>query len=115
VTVPGFVLHAMATITCSHGGQVKIAPSQTRALVNGLPIATALDMMVVGGCPGVGGSPPCTTVKWSAVSARVTCSGIPVLLQPLPPTGPVPGAGVVAGPPPNVPLVASMQLRVSGL
>jgi hypothetical protein len=112
--MPGLVLHVQATITCSHQGRITITPSQTRALVNGMPIATTLDTMVVAGCPGVSPAPPCTTARWTDASARVQASGSPILLQSLPPAGPVPGGGVCVGPPPNIPLVSAMQTRVSG-
>ena len=110
--MPGFVLSAGAAITCSHGGQVKVVPAQARALAGGTPILTVSDQLTVAGCPGVSGSPPCTLVLWTNVSGRVTASGQPVLVQSVPPAGPVPGGGTVAGPPPPVPLVAAMQLRV---
>jgi hypothetical protein len=109
--MPGLVLHAGATLTCSHGGQVQFVPAQVRALVAGTPIATAADQITVAACPGVSGV-VCTVVRWVSVSGRVTASGQPVLVQSVPPAGPVPGGGTVVGPPPPVPLVAAMQLRV---
>lgn len=111
-----FVLHVDAVVTCSHQGTVKITPTQTRATVGGRPIATAADAMVVTGCPGVPPGPPpvCVSVAWTAVSTAVRAGGSPVLLQTAPPAGaPVPGPGVVTGPPPPVPLVTQMQLRVT--
>jgi hypothetical protein len=113
--MPGIVLHAQATMMCSHGGTIMITPTQTRALVNGLPIATVADQMVVVGCPGVSPPPVCTTVKWTCVSGRVQANGSPILLQPIPPAGPVPGGGTCVGPPPNFPQVLAVQLRVKGL
>lgn len=110
--MPGYVLSSGAVMTCSHGGQVKDAPAQPRALASGTPVATLADVLTVVGCPGVSGSPPCTVVTWINVSTRVLANGSPVLLQSLPPAGPVPGDGTVAGPPPPLPLVAAMQLRV---
>jgi hypothetical protein len=85
-----------------------------RALAAGTPILTATDKITVTGCPGVLGV-FCSLVQWANVSARVTASGQPVLVQAPPPpplAGPVPGDGAVAGPPPEVPLVAAMQLQV---
>lgn len=115
MTMPGLVFHAQATCACAHQGQIQIAPAQTRALVGGKPIATVSSIMTVVGCVGVG-SPPvlCSTVQWSGVSSRVSASGSPILTQAAPPAGPVPGSGLVAGPPPNVPLVSSMQTKVTG-
>jgi hypothetical protein len=112
--MPGLVLHAGAVLTCSHGGKVTFAPIQTRALVAGTPIATMSDQITVTGCPGVSGV-VCTKVQWANASGRVTASGQPLLVQAPPPpplAGPVPGDGAVAGPPPEVPLVLAMQVRV---
>ena len=110
--MPGLVLHAQATVTCSHGGQLTITPTQFRALVGGKPIATSTDAMVVGGCPGVSGA-VCSSATWTNTSARVRVDHRPVLLQaPVPPVPPAPGNGTVVGPSPNVPLVLGMQLKV---
>lgn len=109
--MPGLVLSAGAVLTCAHGGQVKIVPVQVRAAVSGTPICTAADTFTVVGCPGVSGV-FCTTLTWQNTATRVTANGVPVLAQAPPPAGPVPGGALVAGPPPNVPLVIAMQLRV---
>lgn len=109
--MPGLVLHAGAVLTCSHGGQVKIVPAQVRAEVSGTPICTVADVFTVVGCPGVMGV-VCTTVTWQNTASRVTANGVPVLVQAPPPLGPVPGGGLVAGPPPQIPLVSVMQMRV---
>lgn len=110
--MPGLVFHAQATVTCSHGGQFTVTPTQFRALVRGMPIATTADAMLVGGCPGVSGA-ICSTAKWANVSGRVLADHRPVLLQaPVPPVPPAIGNAAVVGPPPNVPLVMTMQLQV---
>jgi hypothetical protein len=113
MTMPGLVLHAQATCACSHQGQVQIAPAQTRALVGGKPIATQSSVITVAGCVGVQGV-FCTKVQWTGVSTRVSAGGSPILTQAVPPAGPVPGSGVVVGPPPNLPLVSAMQTKVTG-
>ena len=110
--MPGFVVSAGAIVTCSHGGQVKVVPAQVRALAGGTPILTLADKLTVAGCPGVTPSPPCSLVQWTNLSGQVSASGQPVLLQSLPPAGPVPGGGTAVGSPPPVPLVAAIQLRV---
>jgi hypothetical protein len=112
--MPGLVLSAGAVLTCAHGGQVKIVPAQVRAAVSGTPICTAADTFTVVGCPGIPASPGvvCTTLTWQNTATRVTANGVPVLVQALPPAGPVPGGALVAGPPPPIPLVSAMQLRV---
>jgi hypothetical protein len=113
--MPGFLVSTASVITCSHLGSVRITPTQHRALVAGAPIASALDTMVITGCPAATAvNPPCTTLRWTGVTGRVLVGGQPALVQTLPPAGPVPGAGVCAGPPPNTPLVSAVQLRVSG-
>ncbi len=109
--MPGLVLSAGAVLTCAHGGQVKIVPAQVRAAVSGTPICTAADTFTVVRCPGVNGV-VCTTLTWQNTATRVTANGVPVLAQAPPPAGPVPGGALVAGPPPNAPLVTAMQLRV---
>ena len=110
--MPGLIFHAQATSTCSHGGQLQVTPSQGRALVRGMPIATATAQFAVLGCPGVNGV-LCSTGKWTNVSTRVLADHQPVLLQaPVPPVPPAAGNGVVVGPPPNIPLVMTMQLQV---
>ena len=110
--MPGLVLSAGAVLTCAHGGQVKIVPAQVRAAVSGTPICTAADTFTVVGCPGVNGV-VCTTLTWQNTATRVTANGMPVLVQALPPAGPVAGGALVAGPPPPIPLVSAMQLRVA--
>jgi hypothetical protein len=105
------VLHTGAVVTCSHGGKVQFTPSQVRAQASGTPICTTADKGVVSGCPGVSGV-VCTVVSWVNASTRVKANGVPVLVQAPPPAGPVPGGGTVAGPPPPVPLVWAMQMRV---
>ncbi|MFG2296008.1 hypothetical protein [Streptomyces sp. NPDC048603] len=108
-----FVVTTAAVITCGHLGKVQDSPGQLRVLAGGAPVATAADLLTVTGCPGVSGSPPCTGVAWTGLAARVLAGGRPVLVQNPPPAGPVPGAGVCAGPPPVTPLVHLIQLRVT--
>jgi hypothetical protein len=110
--VPGFVLHTDAVITCAHGGQATVVPSQLQALVSGMPISTFSSQITVAGCTA---PVPCTTIRWLGFTSRVLAGGQFVLLQPLPPTPPpVPGAGVAAGSPPPTPLVYEIQQQVTG-
>ncbi|GLX39014.1 hypothetical protein Sros01_50870 [Streptomyces roseochromogenus] len=111
--VPGTVVTTATAVTCGHLAPVRNTPAQTRVLAGGAPLATAADQLVVTGCPGVSGSPPCTTVRWTGLAARLLAGGVPVLVQAVPPAGPVPGSGVCAGPPPTTPLVVAGQLRVT--
>lgn len=109
--MPGFMLTADAVVNCAHGGEVQFVPAQSRVLVAGAPVVTMADQLIVAGCAGVSGV-VCTVVQWFGVAARVLADGQPVLVQTLPPAGPVPGDGVVAGPPPPIPLVDEVQLAV---
>lgn len=114
--MPGFLFHVGAVMTCAHppGPATIPVPSQARVLVGGLPVAVLPDVFLVTGCALTPTSvPPCTTVKWANISARVKVMGMPVLLQ-APPSGT--GNGVCVGPPapPPVPNVVTMQQRVIG-
>ena len=113
--MPGLVLTTTAVVKCAHQGSVVDTPAQTRALVHGQPIATATDQLAILGCPGVTatGIPPCTSVRWTSVSASVFAGGQPVLVQPLPPSGPVPGGGMAVNTPPVPTLVYTVQLTVT--
>ena len=113
--VPSFVVTTATAITCGHLAKAQDTPFQTRVQAGHAPVATALDQILVAGCPGVTGSPtpPCTKVVWTGVAARVLASGQPVLVQAIPPANPVPGAGTCVGPPPTTPLVHQIQLRVT--
>jgi len=81
--MPGFLLHANATILCAHGGQVQAATPSPRVRVAGQPIVTMAAPHMVAGCPfNVGGSPvPCVTAQWVSGATRVRSLGVPVLLQ----------------------------------
>ncbi len=82
--MPGPIYHVGATAICPHGGQVQTISSNSRVLVNGMPVATMADSSVVAGCafqlPGPTPS-PCVKVQWLVPATRVTVNGQPVLLQ----------------------------------
>ncbi|MEU1598342.1 hypothetical protein ABZ468_37380 [Streptomyces sp. NPDC005708] len=112
--MPGLAAHTGMIMTCPHGGIATILPAgPPGALVNGLPVATTANRIVVAGCVA---QPPCATVQWANVSS-VLINGRPMLTQAPPPTPPpVPGGGVCVGSAtPGPPLVATMQLLVTGL
>lgn len=113
MTMPGLIFHVGATCTCSHGGQLQVTPARAgRVLVSGQPVVTSDATLTVLGCPGVSGA-VCSAVRWVNHSARVLAGGSPMLLQaPFPVVPPAPGNGLVAGPPPNTPLVMAAQARV---
>ncbi len=82
--MPGFLLHAGATVICSHGGQAQPTASFPRVKVGGQPIVTQSAPYTVAGCPFVtpGGNPlPCVTANWVTAATRVRAGGLPVLLQ----------------------------------
>ncbi len=81
--MPGFLLHAGATVMCMHGGQAQPTAPNPRVLVSGQPIVTQPAPYMVAGCPFVppGGNGPCVTAQWIVGAMRVLAGGGPVLLQ----------------------------------
>lgn len=81
--MPGFLLHAGATVLCSHGGQAQPTSPNPRVRVGGQPVTTQPAPYTVAGCPfNVSGSPvPCVTASWITAAVRVRAGGLPVLLQ----------------------------------
>jgi hypothetical protein len=80
--MPGPLLHFLAQVACPHLGQGLIAPSQSRVLVSGMPVATVLDQTAVVGCTFAPVAPhPCVKVQWSAPAAKVLVNFVPALLQ----------------------------------
>ncbi|WP_406641318.1 hypothetical protein [Amycolatopsis sp. WGS_07] len=107
--MPGFLLHSGMTMTCPHGGAVTAIPAgPPAALVNGMPVLTTKDQMVVVGCTL---TPPCATVQWTNISSLLA-GGTPVLTQ-VPPAGQ--GGGTCVGSlSPGPPIVIAMQPFVTG-
>jgi uncharacterized Zn-binding protein involved in type VI secretion len=120
--MPGFVLNTATVLGCAHfdpqkapAGLVVIVPSgPPRVLMNGVPVVSVLDQMVVPACP----AKQCKSVKWVNLSTRVLVNGVPVALQLVPPVPPlVPGDGACAPSPPlpvppPPPLMEAMIPRV---
>ena len=81
--MPGFLLHAGATILCAHGGQVQATVPSPRVRVAGQPVVTLPNPHMVAGCPfsTPGGPVPCVTAQWVSGATRVRSLGMPVLLQ----------------------------------
>jgi hypothetical protein len=78
---------AAAVVTCIHGGQVIIQPSQSIATIQGMPILTVPDLVgaPIVGCPQVGtGIVPCTAVVVTEPviipSAKASAAGKPAYL-----------------------------------
>jgi len=80
--MPGFLLHAGATVLCAHGGQAQATAPNPRVLVNGMPIVTMAAPHAVAGCPFAPGgvASPCVTAQWMMGATRVMAAGQPVLL-----------------------------------
>lgn len=74
------LLTTNATITCPHGGQGTIVPSQT-AVTAGAEVCTEADTVVIAGCPfTVGPNPsPCLSVSWTTTSTACTAGGAALL------------------------------------
>ncbi len=81
--MPGFLLHAGATVLCAHGGQALPTAPSPRVLVSGQPVTTQPPPYTVAGCAFVppGGNGPCVTAQWVVGAVRVLAGGQPVLLQ----------------------------------
>src|SRR4051812_5906922 len=111
--MPGLMLHVGATKACVHQAPATTAPTQTRVLVSGQPVAVSSNQITVAGCPFTVPGPkpqPCVLVRWNMLSARVQVNGQPVMLQPAPGTGP----GICFSPeqiPQGPPTVSQLQTR----
>ena len=80
--MPGYVLHAGATILCAHGGQAQPTATIPRVTVSGMPIVTQAAPHSVAACPFTTSAPqPCLTANWTVAALRVTSLGAPVLTQ----------------------------------
>ena len=82
--MPGPLFHVGNTAMCPHGGMAQTLSSNTRVLVNGMPVATIADQTLIAGCvftlPGPKPS-PCVKVQWLVPATRVLIMGQPALLQ----------------------------------
>ena len=80
--MPGFLLHAGATVLCAHGGQAQPTAPNPRVTVLGQPTVIQPAPYVIAGCPfNVSGSPvPCVTANWVTAATRITSNGVPLLL-----------------------------------
>jgi hypothetical protein len=80
--MPGFLLHAGATVTCAHMGQAQPAVPNPRVTVMGQPTVTLATPYVVAGCTFAppAGNGPCVTAQFVTSAVRITSNGQPVLL-----------------------------------
>lgn len=81
--MPGFLLHAGATVLCAHAGTAQPAVTNPRVRVSGQPTVVQSSTYTVSGCPfNAGGGPmPCITAQWTVAALRVRSGGQPLLLQ----------------------------------
>jgi len=82
--MPGFILHEGAVVLCLHAGTAEPIVTNPRVQVNGQPITVQSSVYTVAGCtlpPPPVANGPCVTCTWVMAAARVTASGVPVLLQ----------------------------------
>ena len=76
------LLHATATVLCTHAGQAKPTAPAPRVRLGGQLAVTAASAYVVSACPlppNAGG--PCLTAQWTTPATRVTIGGVPALLM----------------------------------
>ncbi len=81
--MPGFLLHAGATVICAHAGQAQPMVPNPRVKVSGQLTVVQSSTYSVSGCAfNVSGAPsPCVTAQWTVAATRVRSNGQPVLLQ----------------------------------
>ena len=81
--MPGFLLHAGATVTCLHAGPAQPTAPNPRVTVMGMPTVTLAAAYTVAGCtlPAMtSGAPPCASANWITTATRITSNGQPLLL-----------------------------------
>lgn len=82
--MPGFLLHAGATVLCLHAGQAQPVVSNPLVKVGGQPTVTQPGTYTVAGCtlpPPIAANGPCVTAQWITAATRVRSGGVPLLLQ----------------------------------
>lgn len=106
--MPGFLLHAGASVICAHGGRAETTVPYGRVTVSGLPIVLQAAPHSVLGCPFVAGTAPspCLTASWTSGAVRIKAGGVPVLLQ---------SSQAVCAPNGTPVSVITLQTRVSGI
>ena len=81
--MPGFLLHAGATVLCAHGGQAQATQPNPRVLVGNQPVVTQSAPHTIAGCPfppPPQGTGPCVCAQWTVAATRVLAGNVPVLL-----------------------------------
>jgi hypothetical protein len=106
--LPGFLLHAGATVLCAHAGQALPTVPNPRVTVGGQPTVTIAAPYVVIGCalpPPPVGNGPCVSAHWITAATRVSANGQPLLLS---------DSQAICTPAGTPLVVAATQVRVSG-
>lgn len=99
-----FLLHAGATVKCSHGGQVQPTKTNPRVTVSGQPTVALDAPWRVSGCSLPPQSGPCVTAKFVSAATQVTSNGLPLLLA---------DSQAVCAPNGTKPIVGVTQTRVT--
>lgn len=111
--MPGPLLHVGASVNCPHGGMVSGVPSFPKVLLGGQVALTAPDQWLVAGCAFTvppGKPQPCVKVLWTGPATKVLLGGKPAVLAA--------STGLCQSPeqaPQGPPIVASSQMKVTGL
>jgi hypothetical protein len=80
--MPGYLLHAGASVMCMHAGQALPAIPNSRVLVSGQPTVLQTSPYTIAGCPFVfPNNGPCVTAQWVTAATRIKSNGVPLLLQ----------------------------------
>jgi hypothetical protein len=104
--MPGFLVHAGATVLCAHGGQAQPTAPNPRVMVSKQPVTTIAPPYVVAGCtlpPAAGG--PCVTAQWLVGTVRVLAGGVPIVIQ---------GGQAICAPTGTPLTVVAAQIRAKG-
>jgi len=81
----GQALTTASTLQCPHGGSVQIISTNSKVLIQGVPLALATDTFTIAGCPfqipvGTGSVPsPCGKVQWTKTDMKNVINGTPTL------------------------------------
>src|SRR5262249_10176893 len=80
--MPGYLVHASATVLCPHVGQAKPTTVNPSVKVDGQFTVTLKSPYTIANC-GLSGtsSPPCVSANWLFAAQSVLSGGVPLLLQ----------------------------------
>lgn len=80
--MPGFLLHAGATVMCAHGGQAQPMVPNLSVTVMGQPTVSLASQYAIAGCAFVppAGNGPCVTAQFITSAVKITSNGQPLLL-----------------------------------